>query len=63
MTFAEIQSFADEMNNLELDFEEKELEFRQEIWHLRVDRLKALMGSTSEERVKCDEVMLWFEES
>lgn len=54
------------MSALKLDFEDEELQFRQEIWHERVTRLFKLLSQEGQaeipERVNADHLRQWLED-
>jgi hypothetical protein len=43
MTLIVINKFCDKLMDIRLDFEDEELQFRQELWHERVGRLLKIL--------------------
>ena len=65
-TFANLGSINDRLMLLTIDFEDEELQFRQEIWHSRIAHLlleiERCKGKNPKVKVKAETVRHWLEE-
>lgn len=65
-SFANLGAINDRLMLLTIDFEDEELQFRQDIWHARIefflDELERCRGKNPKIRVKSEQVRHWLEE-
>ncbi|CDW76908.1 UNKNOWN [Stylonychia lemnae] len=62
-TFQQLQDFNERLINVTLDFEDEELQFRQDIWHARVAKvLHDLQNDIFIERLSTEQIKYWLEE-